>query len=164
MSELQRSIAVLFRRKGKDFLTEREFVFSASMDLRWFSPKDAQRLLDAGISGGYLQKKNGNVFPTFDCAQVDVPIDYKPTNAIFENAVKRDQDLFSEIVEKIVRAKSVPKREVVSKVNKKQEMLGIDVEPAALLVASDYGLRVESSFIERATADILNRDSIGGRP
>lgn len=162
MSELKRSIAVLFRRKGKDFLTEREFVFSASMDLRWFSPKDAQRLLDLGLSGGYLQKKNGNVFPTFDCAQVEVPIDYKPTTAIFEGAAKRDQDLFSEIVERIVKTRSVPKREVVSRVNKKQEMLGIDVEPAALLVASDYGLSVESAYIARATADILSRDAPGG--
>jgi hypothetical protein len=164
MSELKRSIAVLFRRKGKDFLTEREFVFSASMDLRWFSPKDAQRLLDAGISGGYLQKKNGNIFPTFDCAAIEVPLDYKPTSGIFEQVAKRNQDLFSEIVERIVKAKSVPKREVVSRVNKKQELLGIDVEPAALLVASDYGLSVENSFIERACADILNRDSLSGQP
>ena len=164
MSEIKRSIAVLFRRKGKDFLTEREFVFSASMDLRWFSPKDAQRLLDAGISGGFLQRKNGNIFPTFDCAEIEVPLDYKPTNDIFEQVAKRNQDLFSEIVEKIVKAKSVPKREVVSRVNKKQELLGIDVEPAALLVASDYGLSVENSVIERATADILNRDSFSGHP
>lgn len=164
MGELKRSIAVLFRRKGKDFLTESEFVFSASMELRWFSPKDAQRLLDVGISGGLLQRKNGSIFPTFDCAEIDVPIDYKPTSEIFEHAAKRNQDLFSEIVERIVKARSVPKREVVSRVNKKQELLGIDVEPAALLVASDYGLSVENSFIERATADILNRDSFPGHP
>jgi hypothetical protein len=164
MSDLKSSIAVLFRTKGKDFLTEREFVFSASMDLRWFSPKDAQRLLDVGISGGLLQRKNGNIFPTFDCSAIEVPLDYKPSVEMFEQVAKRNQDLFSEIVERIVKAKSVPKREVVSRVNKKQELLGIDVEPAALLVASDYGLRVENSFIERATADILNRDSCSGRP
>lgn len=163
MSELKRSIAVLFRRKGKGFLTEREFVFSASMDLRWFSPKDAQKLLDAGLSGGFLERKNGNIFPTFDCREIDVPIDYKPSNEIFEQAAKRSQDLFSEIVEKIVKVKSVSKREVVSRVNKKQELLGIDVEPAALLVASDYGLMVESSFIERACADILSRNPETGR-
>lgn len=158
MSEIQRSIALLFRRKGKDFLTEKEFVFSASMDLRWFSPKDAQKLLDYGISGGYLKKQNGTIVPTFDTAVVDVPLDYKPGKEIFEHAPKREQDLFSEIVDKIVRSKSVPKREVVSRVNRKQELLGIDVEPAALLVASDYGLSVEDSFIERATSEVLNRD------
>jgi hypothetical protein len=158
MSEIQRSIALLFRRKGKDFLTEKEFVFSASMDLRWFSPKDAQKLLDMGISGGYLKKANGAIVPTFDTTVIDVPLDYKPGKEIFDHAPKREQDLFSEIVEKIVRSKSVPKREVVSRVNRKQELLGIDVEPAALLVASDYGLCVENSFIERATSEILHRD------
>lgn len=158
MTDLEKSIALLFRRKGKNFLTEKEFVFSASMDLRWFSPKDAQRLLDIGISGGFLQKKNGNIVPTFDTTVIEVPLDYKPGREIFEQLPKKNQDFFSEIVEKIVKTKSVPKREVVSKVNRKQELLGIDVEPAALLVASDYGLCVESSFIERATSEILHRD------
>ncbi len=163
MSELKRSIAVLFKRKGREFLTEREFVFSASMDLRWFTPKDAQRLLDAGLSGGFLTRRNGNIFPTFDFGEVQVPLDYRPPKDFFEHVAKRNQDLFSEIVEKIVRTKSVPKREVVSKVNKKQEMLGIDVEPAALLVASDYGLNVENALIERATNEILSREQPVGR-
>jgi len=158
MSDLQRSIAVLFRRKGKDLLTEKEFVFSASMDLRWFSPKEAQKLLDLGITGGLLQKKNGNVMPTFDTSSIEVPLDYKPGKDIFEHGPKKEQDFFSEIVERIVKTKSVPKREVVSRVNRKQELLGIDVEPAALLVASDYGICVDNSFIERATSEILHRD------
>jgi hypothetical protein len=159
MTELEKSIAVLFRRKGKDLLTEREFVFSASMDLRWFSPKDAQRLLDAALTGGYLQKKNGSLLPTFDCDKVEVPLDYRPTKNVLD--VKKtagSKDLFSEIVEDIVRSRSVPKREVVSKVNRKQEVLGIDVEPAALLVACDYGMPVDGSYIERAASEILSRD------
>jgi len=158
MSELQRSIALLFRRKGKEILTEKEFVFSASMDLRWFSPKEAQKLLDFGITGGYLQKKNGNIVPTFDTSIIEVPLDYKPGKDIFEHVQKKPQDLFSEIVEKIVKTKSVPKREVVSRVNKKQELLGIDVEPAALLVASDYGLMMDIGIIERAESEILHRE------
>ncbi len=149
---------MLFRRKGRDSLTEKEFVFSASMELRWFSPKEAQRLLDLGLTGGYLQRKNGGVSPTFDYSKIEVPIDYRPGQDIFKNIKTRNADLFSEIVEKIVKTKSVPKREVVSRVNKKQELLGIDVEPAALLVLSDYGLSVESAFIERATEEILHRD------
>ena len=159
MSDLQRSIALLFRRKGKELLTEKEFVFSASMDLRWFSPKEAQRLLDVGISGGYLQKKNGNIVPTFDTSLIEVPLDYKPGKDIFEHIPNKSRDFFSEIVDKIVKTKSVPKREVVSRVNKKQELLGIDVEPAALLVASDYGLSMDSGIIERAEAEILHRDT-----
>lgn len=158
MSDLQRSIALLFRRKGKESLSEKEFVFSASMDLRWFSPKDAQRLLDLGLTGGYLQKKNGSLLPTFDISSVEVPLDYRPGKEIFESVPRKPQDLFSEVVDRIVKTKAVPKREVVSKVNKKQELLGIDVEPAVLLVASDYGVGLEESLIERATSEILNRE------
>lgn len=158
MSELQRSIAVLFRRKGKELLTEREFVFSASMDLRWFSPKDAQKLLDMGLTGGYIERKNGSLVPTFDTSSVDVPLDYRPSKEIFQEGASKQRDLFCEIVEKISKTKSVPKREVVSRVNRKQELLGIDIEPAALLVASDYGILLDSSYIERATLDILSRD------
>ena len=159
MSDLQRSIVLLFRRKGKEFLTEKEFVFSASMDLRWFSPKEAQKLLDLGITGGYLQKKNGSIVPTFDTSLIEVPLDYKPGKDIFAQVPVKQQDFFSEIVDRIVKTKSVPKREVVSRVNKKQELLGIDVEPAALLVASDYGLSMDTGIIERAESEILNRDT-----
>ncbi|MEM0343495.1 MAG: DUF2240 family protein [Thermoplasmata archaeon] len=158
MSDLQRSIALLFRRKGKEALTEKEFVFSASMDLRWFSPKDAQRLLDLGLTGGYLKKKDGNLLPTFDLSSVEVPLDYRPSKEMLDNVPKKHLDLFSEVVEKIVKTKAVPKREVVSRVNKKQELLGIDVEPAVLLVASDYGVGLDNSLIERASSEILHRD------
>ena len=162
MSELQRSIAVLFRRKGKEVLTEREFVFSASMDLRWFSPKEAQKMLDAGVAGGYIRKVDGNLLPTFDFEDIDVPIDYKPTSEMLKEAPsRRSKDLFSEIIETIARSRSVSKREVVSKVNRKQEMLGIDVEPAALLVACDYGISVDDAYIERATSEVLNREFHG---
>lgn len=159
MSDLEKSITMLFRRKGKGSLTEQEFVSSASFDLRWFSPKDAQKLLDLSLSGGHLKRKNGQVMPTFDLSGIDVPLDYKPSKQVLDAPVRRGHaDLFSEIVDRIVRTKAVPKREVVSKVNKKQEMLGIDVEPAALLVASDYGLQVDNAFIERAESEILSRD------
>lgn len=163
MSEVERSIAVLFRRKGKEVLTEKEFVFSASMDLRWFSPKDAQKLLDAGLTTGLLKRVDGNLLPTFDFSNIDVPIDYKPTVESLKAAqVKRSRDLFSEIVETISRSMSVSKREIVSKVNKKQELMGIDIEPAALLVAGDYGVDVDNAFIERAASEVLSRGSHHG--
>lgn len=163
MSEIERSIAVLYRRKGKEVLTEKEFVFSASMDLRWFSPKDAQKLLDAGLAGGLLKRVDGNLLPTFDYGKIDVPIDYRPDTKLLKNAsVRRKGDLFSEMVDTISRSRSVPKREIVSKVNKKQERMGIDIEPAVLLVAYDYGLDVGGSYLERATNEVLNRDSQRG--
>jgi hypothetical protein len=100
MSDLETSIAMLFRRKGKESLTEREFVFSASMETRWFSPKEAQKLLDAAITGGYLQKKNGSVFPTFDFSKVEVPLDYKPTKEMLDQVPKAGLSVESAFIER----------------------------------------------------------------
>ena len=101
---------MLYRRKGKEVLTEKEFVFSASMDLRWFSPKDAQKLLDAGLAGGVLKRVDGNLLPTFDFGRIDVPIDYRPDAKLLKDATatSRAKDLFSEMVDTISRSRSVP--------------------------------------------------------
>ncbi len=158
MSELQKSIAVLYKSKGKEDLSEKEFVFSASMDLRWFSPKEAQKLMEAGISGGYLERRNGRLIPTFDFSGVSVPVDYRPPKEALDEVSRKNADLFTEIVEAIVKARSVPKREVVSRVNREQEMLGIDIEPAALLVASTYGIQMDIDYLQRAESAVLGRD------
>ena len=160
MSELQKSIAVLYKSKGKEELSEKEFVFSASMDLRWFSPKEAQRLMEAGISGGYLEKRDGRLVPTFDFSGVSVPVDYRPPKEALDEVSRKNADLFTEIVEAIVKARSVPKREVVSRVNREQEMLGIDIEPAALLVASTYGIQMDIDYLQRAESAVLGRDVV----
>lgn len=158
MSELQKSIAVLYKSKGREDLSEKEFVFSASMDLRWFSPKEAQRLMEAGLTGGYLERRDGRLVPTFDFSDVSVPLDYKPPKEALDEVSKKHADLFTEIVEAIVKARSVPKREVVSRVNREQEMLGIDIEPAALLVASTYGIQMDLDYLQRAESAVLGRD------
>ena len=66
MDELRDAIALLFKRKGRDELSEREFVLSASMDLRWFPPRDAQRLLQLGIESKLLESREGTIRPAFE--------------------------------------------------------------------------------------------------
>src|SRR3989441_2850660 len=66
MDELRDAIALLFKRKGRDELSEREFVLSASMDLHWFPPRDAQRLLQIGLETKLLESQSGTIRPAFD--------------------------------------------------------------------------------------------------
>src|SRR6266436_4863855 len=78
LDELRDAIALLFKRKGRDELSEREFVLSASMDLRWFPPRDAQRLLQIGLETKLLESHEGTIRPGFDVSSVDVPRDSVP--------------------------------------------------------------------------------------
>ncbi|MCK4444341.1 MAG: DUF2240 family protein, partial [Thermoplasmata archaeon] len=131
MEELKKTIALLFKRKGSSQMTEKEFVFSASMDLRWFPPKDSQQLLDVAISRGVVTLLEGQISPSFDTSAVDIPLDFTPTTAVFDMPAK--EDLFSKILEHLLASLDIERQEVISRINAVQEKMGVEIEVAALL-------------------------------
>ncbi len=142
MDDLRYAIALLFRRKGRDELTEREFVLSASMDLRWFPPRDAQRLLQIGLETGLLESHGGNIRPAFDVAAVEVPGDFVPTAKTLDVATPATEDIFVRIVDAMVAHTKSDKRTVIAAINAVQEKMDIEVEVAALVAARQAGLDV----------------------
>jgi len=142
MDDLQNAIALLFKRKGRDELTEREFVLSASMDLRWFPPRDAQRLLQLGLETKLLESRGGNIRPGFDVASVDVPQDFTPTAKILDVPTPASEDIFLRIVDAMVAHTKSDRRAVISTINAVQERMDVDVEVAALVAARQAGVDV----------------------
>ena len=142
MDELRYAIALLFKRKGRDELTEREFVLSASMDLRWFPPRDAQRLLQLGLDTNLLESHGGNIRPAFPIDSVEVPRDFVPTAKTLEVATPASEDVFLRIVDAIVAHTKSDRRNVIATINAVQEKLDVDVEVAALVAARQAGLDV----------------------
>jgi hypothetical protein len=87
MGELEKTIAVVFKRGGKNVMSEKEFVLAITMNFRWaggfkLDPSKAQQVLDAGLARGFLTKQEGMVKPTFDYREFEVQMNYKPTEAI----------------------------------------------------------------------------------
>jgi len=90
MGELDNTVAIVFKRKGKSLLSEREFINTILFDLRWSdpgkSPKitavDAQKILDAAKSAGLLTINEGALKPTFDYKAIDIPLNYQPSKAV----------------------------------------------------------------------------------
>ena len=74
-------VAVVFSRKGKESMSEKEFVLTLSKELRWFPPKDAQKLLDFAIEQNLIvRRKGGKITPDFvvsDAASM-VPEHFRP--------------------------------------------------------------------------------------
>src|SRR5437667_430085 len=138
--ELRDAIALLFKRKGRDELSEREFVLSASMDLRWFPPRDAQRLLQLGLETRLLESQGGAIRPAFDVSAVEVPRDYIPTSAILEVPTPASADVFLRIVDAIVAKTRTDRKSVIASVNAVQEKLDVEVEVAALVAAHQMGV------------------------
>jgi hypothetical protein len=157
MSELQQILALIFKRKGKGVLTEKEFVFSASIDFRWFTPKEAQRLLNMGLEKKLLERSNGFIKPSFDYKAVDVALDFRPEkDMLTESKPKEDMPLFPTILELISRNSGLQRREAVARINKIQERLGVDIEVASLVLARDLDIDI-SDLVPRAMDEVLSR-------
>lgn len=146
MEDLRYAIALLFKRKGRDELSEREFVLSASMDLRWFPPRDAQKLLQLGLETKLLESHGGNIRPAFDVGSVEVPRDFVPTAKTLEVASPASEDIFVRIVDALVAHTKSDRRAVIATINAVQEKMDVDVEVAALVAAYQAGFDV-SSFL-----------------
>lgn len=158
MEELKKTIAMLFKRKGSSQMTEKEFVFSASMDLRWFPPKDSQKLLEVAIARGAVSLKDGQISPVFDITAVEIPLDFAPTPAVFDMPVK--EDLFSKILDHITATQDIERKEAISRINAVQEKMEVDIEVAALIVGKELDVDM-SGFIREVEKDILNRMNAG---
>ena len=155
MSELEVALSQLFRKKGKGSLTEKEFVFAASLDLRWFTPKEAQKFLDIGMESELLALDGDSIKATFDYKSVNVPKGYAPTTELLQSSVK-PKGVFLKIVDQISTTKDIPSKDVISLVNQTQDKMGVDVEVAALIVARKYGLDI-SEYLDSVEEDIGSR-------
>jgi hypothetical protein len=158
MKVLQQVLALVFKRKGKGVLSEKEFVFSASIDFRWFTPKEAQRLLDMGIEADLLERSNGFIKPRFDYKKVDVPLDFRPGRDMLTepSPVEGGRPLFPTILELITSGSELQRREAVARINKVQERLDVDIEVASLVVARGLGIEI-GEFISPVRDEILSR-------
>ncbi len=155
MSEIEVALAQLFQKKGKSALTEKEFVFAASLDLRWFTPKEAQKFLDISMESELLALDDDKVKPTFDYKSVEIPKGYAPTTELLQSAVK-PKGIFLKIIDQISTEKNMPSKDVISAVNQTQDRMNIAVEVAALIVARQYGIDV-SEYIDQIEEDIGTR-------
>jgi hypothetical protein len=158
MSSLQQVLALIFKRKGKGVLSEKEFVFSASIDFRWFTPKEAQLLLDLGLRNKLVEKTNGFIKPTFDYKKIDVPLDFRPSKDVLSQpeAVDQEKPLFPRMLDEITKYSGMKRRDVVARINHTQERVSVDIEVAALVVAKDMGMDIKDLILE-VREEIISR-------
>ena len=92
MGELERTVAIVYKRKGKNLVSEKEFLNTLLFNMRWSDPgkapkieaKDAQRILDAAKSSGLLVTKEGMLQPAFDYRSIDIPLNYQPSSDVLK--------------------------------------------------------------------------------
>ncbi len=155
MGELEVALAQIFRKKGKSSMSEKDFVFAASLDFRWFSPKEAQRFLETALEGGLLALEDGKVRPTFDYKSTEIPKGYVPGADILLKPAQ-PKGMLMKIVDAISSKTGQPVQDIISRVNRIQDSMGLDSEVAALIAARELGVDV-SEFHDTVEEDLGRR-------
>lgn len=79
MTDLARTIAFAFRRKGLDAMPGGDLRLLLAYDLRWFAPEDAKRCVQRAIEVGLLREEGNVLRPTFDVRAIEIPMNFRPT-------------------------------------------------------------------------------------
>lgn len=73
---------------------------------------------------------------------------FRPSKGILSSEMEEEISVFSKLLRDISNSSGMKKRDVVARINKIQEKVGVDVEVAALLMARDSGLDPNQYFEE----------------
>jgi len=144
---LRRAVAVPFRQRGVDRMTESEFVVALSLDRDWFSPDQAKRLVDVAAGEGLLERADDDVATSFDPASVEIPEEFEPT----EEILKQRTD-FERVLDALVDA-GIEKQTAVAEINRLQSELAVTIEAAAVLYGRRQGVEL-SELAERVRAEL----------
>lgn len=161
MNDIRLCIAAFFRSKGKNVVTSDEFLMGISMNMRWMSYKDAERLLSFSAANGLVEIDGEYVRPLFDITSIDIPVGYRPSTDILasvpadavpaekaadmktvdETAVAEQEDVLPKLIAKAV-SMDIDRKDFMSYCRTIQKKMNIDIEVAAIMVLRDNGADV----------------------
>ena len=78
MSDLLRTIAFAYQRKGARTMPRMELHMLLSMDLRWFAPEESKKVVARAIEWGLLTPEGDVLKIAFDATAVSVPLNFRP--------------------------------------------------------------------------------------
>lgn len=157
MSDSDVCAAALFRSRGKDVVTEKEFAMTVSIDLRWLPAKDAPGLVKVLVQDGSVSVKDGYIRPLIDVSAVNVPVTYKLPDSLKARAADwrdapapakaeeepeaAEKDVFERMTA-IASGLGVPVKDFIKECRTISKALGIMPVVAALLLIRDAGIDV----------------------
>lgn len=110
---LRLTVAAPFKHTRKTSMRKNELVYYYALDRKWMSTEQAHLLLKRAEEEGLLSLENGQYAPTFNVADLTLPVGFRPGSGIFER-----NDPVQELIERIARARSLEETAVVAEMNR----------------------------------------------
>ena len=155
-SESQIIISFLFKRSGKDELKESEIYLPLSLELGWFSAREAREFVTYALEQKLLVKKDGLLIPSFDVEKIIVPVDFYPSKKSFSvektKLKKEEQNVIDVVVQQLVEKTGKEPKEIFEKIKEVETEKSITSDVALLFIAKKFNIDVSGYFdhVEKA--------------
>ena len=158
--------AAFFRNKGKNVITESEFLMVISMDLHWMPYGKAKELLAQMISRNVLVKNGEYLKPSFEISDIEVPVAYRPSDSLISSLSQKTEkapvaaapagdDLLPSMIAEAMRH-DLEKRDFIAESNSISKRLDIDMLAAALIVLRDKGADI-TPYVDRVYQAVISK-------
>lgn len=151
-------IAFIFKRSGKTKLKDSEVYLPLSIELGWFSTKDAQEFIEFAIKEKLLVKEDEMLSPTFDIEEINIPIGFFPTKSKYKkNDEESSETLIENIIVRIIEKTNLSKEEILKSMTDIQKEKKIIPEVAVLMFAKTYGINLDD-FLDQVEEIIFKEN------
>ncbi len=156
-SEAQIIISFLFKRSGKDELKDSEIYLPLSLELGWFSAREARDFVTYAIEQKLLVKKGALLTPGFDVKKILVPVGFYPSTKSFtiektDVKVEEEPAAVDVVVQRIVEKADIDPKDILEEIKQIEVEKNIISDVALLFIAKKYNVDVNDCFdsIEKA--------------
>jgi hypothetical protein len=141
-SEAKIIIAVLFNRSGKTALKDTELYLPLSMELGWFSTKEAQEFVKYSLKKELLIKKDGLLHPIFPVEKTSIPVGFTPTKKLFSEKTneQKKENILEEIVAQITSQTNRSHEDILKEITSEEKEKNILPEVAVLYLTRKYNV------------------------
>jgi len=145
-SEAKIIISFLFKRSGKDKLTESEIYLPLSLELGWFTTKESREFVNYAIKQKLLIKKREFLVPSFSIENISIPVGFFPSKKTFTEEKKdvreRKGDVTNALVYLIAEKTNQDAKVIVKEIKDVVLEKSILFDVAALFVAKTYEIDI----------------------
>jgi hypothetical protein len=143
-SEAKIILAFLFNRSGKTMLTEAELYLPLSMELGWFSAKEAQEFIIQALNQNLLRKEGKLLHPNFPVDRITIPVGFTPSKKLPQEKKPehKEESLMDSIVFHICEKTKQDQKDVEEEIHQEAKEKNILPEVAALAVAWRHGVAI----------------------
>jgi hypothetical protein len=150
-SEAEIIIAFLYKRSGKAQLLASELYLPLSLELGWFTSKQAQVFVKQAIKNHLLKKQGDQLTPTFDIATVSIPLGFQPTTQTISKEKTTPQQekkpALNTLISRITNQTNYDDKTLRKTIQTIQQEKHILPEVAALLIAHEHAVNIDDLYI-----------------